>query len=130
MTLKETLRAIQRAFLKEVSPSKMPQHPDKPAFYTKEQELAMDWEARMQARALHRMEPHTSVVHQHEKILHDMHEKFYANPDKGLSKIMRAYHTCMSIKNDKEQIRFEDRYVAQKVTDYMQTQAQILGQGR
>lgn len=130
MTLKETLRAIQRAFLKDVSPSKMPRHSDKPAFYTKEQELAMDWEARMQARAIHRMEPHTSVVHQHEKILHDMHEKFYANPDKGLSKIMHAYHTCMSIKNDKEQIKFEDKYVTQKVANYIRTQAQISGQGR
>lgn len=130
MTLKETLRAIQRAFLKEVSPSKMPQHSDKPFFYTKEQELAMDWEARMQARAIHRLEPHTSVVYQHEKILHEMHEKFYADPDRGLSKIMQAYHTCISIKDDKEQIRFEDKYVAQKVANYMRLQTQISGQGR
>lgn len=130
MSLKETLRAIQRTFLKEVSPSKMPTHSNAPIFYTKEQELAMDWEARMQARAIHRLEPHTSVVYQHEKILHEMHEKFYADPDRGLSKIMQAYHTCISIKDDKEQIRFEDKYVAQKVANYMRLQTQISGQGR
>lgn len=130
MTLKETLRAIQRAFLKDVSPSKMPQHPDKPVFYTKEQELAMDWEARMQARAIHRINSHTSIVHQHEKILHDMHEKFYANPDVSLKHIMQAYRTCMAIKSDKEQIKFEDKYVAKKVANFRRIQSQISGQGR
>ena len=130
MSLKETLRAIQRMFFKEVSPDKFPSHPNKSVFYTKEQELAMDWEARMQARAIHRIEPHTSVVHQHEKILHNMHEKFYANPDKALEKIMNAYQMCMSIKGDKEQIKFEDKYVAQKVMQYLEQKRYLSKQNR
>ncbi len=130
MTLKETLRAIQRAFMKGETPSKMPNHSDKVRFYTKEQELAMDWEARMQARAIHRIEPHTSVVHEHKKILHDMHEKFYANPEVSLKSIMHAYNTCMAIKSDKEQVKFEDNYVAQKVANFKRFHSQISGQGR
>lgn len=130
MSLKETLRAIQRAFLREIIPSKMPSHPSQPAFYTKEQELAMDWEARMQARAMYRLNKHTSVVSQHHKILHEMHEKFYANPDVSLKNIMHAYRTCMSIKDDSQQIKFEDDYVAQKVANYRRMQSQTVGQGR
>lgn len=130
MSLKEKLRAIQQTFLREIIPSKMPVHPDKPVFYTKEQELAMDWEARMQARAIHRLDKHTSVEHQHRKILKEMHQKFYANPDVSLKHIMQAYRACTAIKDYKEERKFEENYVAQKVANYRRMQAQTVGQGR
>lgn len=130
MTLKETLRAMKRALLNEVTPSKMPSHSDKPIFYTPEQEMAMNWEARMIARAMHQLDNHTSIPSLHNKILHDMHEKFYANPDKGLKNIVSAYRTCMEIKDDKEQMKFERNYVAQKVTSYRRTHLNATVQGR
>ncbi|MBR5130752.1 MAG: hypothetical protein IKV03_05980 [Alphaproteobacteria bacterium] len=130
MSLKETLRAIQRTFLREVSPLKMPDHPDRPVFYTKEQEMAMNWEARMQARAIHRLDKHTSVEHQQRQILKEMHQKFYANPDQSLKHIMQAYRTCSAIKDYKEERDFEENYVAQKVANYKRMQVQAVGQGR
>ena len=130
MSLKETLRAIQDIFLREIMPSKMPTHPANPAFYTKEQELAMDWEARMQARAIYRLDKHTSVEHQHRKILKEMHQKFYANPEVSLKHIMQAYRTCSAIKDYKEERKFEENYVAQKVANYRRMQSQTVGQGR
>ena len=130
MSLKETLRSIQKAFLREIIPTKMPEHPNKPVFYTKEQELAMDWEAHMMAIAIHRVERHSSIPSLHAKNLHEMHEKFYANPEESLKNIMMSYRACMAIKNGKEQQKFEENYVAQKVANYRRMQSQIIGQGR
>lgn len=127
MTLTETLRAMKQIFLNEVSPTKQPAHPKEPIFYTDEQKLAMDWEARMQARAMHRLDPHTSVVSLHEKILHDMHERYYADPEYCLRKIMKSYRECLSAKDD---IQFEDEYVNKKVNYYHSLKQHSVQSGR
>lgn len=130
MTIKKTLRAMQQHMIQDVSPLKMPPHPDKPAFYTREQEQAMDWEAQMIALAIHQLDRYTSVPSLHAKTLHELHEKFYANPDIGLKNILNAYRTCMAIKDTKEQDMFEKKYVAEKVKNYRHTHLQATGIGR
>lgn len=131
MALKETLlMAMRQDFLGQVLPPKMRSNPSSPLFFTDEQEEAMCWEARMQARAMHRVNKHTSVEKLHTQLLNDMKDWAALSPEHYCQEIVEKYRECMSQKTGREQLRFEDNYVVQKVRAYEVMQYQKMTRGR
>lgn len=98
--------------------------------FTRDQRLALEWEARMCARAYHRINERTNVAALDEKYRELLREEAAKNPKSFFETLMKNYAKALSGTN-KAQIKFEDEYVSQKVQAYRQKHAaRLQGQGR
>lgn len=95
--------------------------------FNKEEQLALEWEARMCARAHHRMNPKTSVVALDDKYRKLLEEKALQNRAAFFKGLMPHYQKSLQGTGAAQQ-KFEKEYVAKKVQLYQMHQR--TGQGR